>query len=128
MNDKTQAPSITPTGAASASTDVLGAFMQPRTLIDLTDEQLDQLAPLFLKLKSGGAIWGQIFGDGMHVKVISPEDVTKVQAALGRQENRTWSTAAEAYEAGLQEDATNVVGKGRAACGASRGGRRPERT
>ena len=89
-------------------TDVLGAFVQPRTLVALTDDQLDKLAPLFLALKYGGAIWGQIWGDGMHVKVISPKDVAKVQAALGRKENRTWGTAAAAYDAGLQEDAPNV--------------------
>lgn len=108
MSDGLPGDEITPAGGASALTDVLGAFMQPRALIDLTDDQLDKLAPLFLKLKSGGAICGQIWGDGMHVKVISPDDVTKVQAALGRQENRTWATAAEAYEAGRQEDAPNA--------------------
>jgi len=91
----------------------LTAFVQPRTLVELTDDQLDKLAPLFLALKSGGAIWGQIWGDGMHVKVISPEDVAKVQAALGRKENRTWGTATAAYEAGLQEDAHNVELTGR---------------
>lgn len=90
-----------------SSNDVLGVFVQPRTLVSLTDDQLDKLAPLFLALKSGDAIWGQIWGDGMHVKVISPDDVTKVQRALGRQEHRTWATAAEAYEAGMQEDAPN---------------------
>ena len=73
---------------------------------------------MFLKLKSGGAIWGQIWGDGMHVKVISPKDVAKVQVALGRVEDRTWATSAEAYEAGLQEDAPNVTLQRTAKCAA----------
>ena len=59
----------------------------------------------------------------MHVKVISPKDVAKVQVALGRVEDRTWATSAEAYEAGLQEDAPNVEVRG----GCRLAGRRPSR-
>jgi hypothetical protein len=51
-------------------------------VIDLTDEQRELLEPYIMSIKPGETMFAQVYGDGMRVKKMTPEQSTAIQIAL----------------------------------------------
>jgi len=55
------------------------------TIIDLTDEQMEKLAPLLGGCEKGGAVFAQIFVDNcMRVDVFDKDTALRIQSAIGK--------------------------------------------
>ena len=55
------------------------------TIIDLTDKQMEELAPLLGGCEKGGAVFAQIFVDNcMRVDVFDEDTALRIQSAIGR--------------------------------------------
>ncbi len=73
-------------------------------LIPLTGEQLAQLKPLFAQLENGGALFGQIWQDGIHAVVANAERTALLCESLKHHcpdslmESRLCGSAEEAFE------------------------------
>ena len=75
--------------------------------IKLTPNQLSKLNDMFCEMQPLGAIMAQIFVDGMHVKLLSPEEARSVQQSMvnfGISGGSVSNSAIESYERGIQRD------------------------
>lgn len=51
--------------------------------LPLSEEQKEQVRPLLMKVKTGGAVFGQLWKDGIHVGLINSETVNKLCELMG---------------------------------------------
>lgn len=63
---------------------------QKTTYIQLTAEQLAALQPLFNQLEHKGAVFGQIYKDGIHAAVVTPERMAIMMAELKNVGSGEW--------------------------------------
>lgn len=82
----------------------MSASAPKNMLIPLTGEQLAQLKPLFTQLENGGALFGQIWSDGIHVVVLDADRAALLCGSLeqycpdGSLSSRLCGSAEEAFE------------------------------
>lgn len=65
-------------------------------IIPLTDEQLDLLRPLIETAEEGGAVFAQLYMDGMRVNVFNAATAKAVADAIGTADGSIASSAQEA--------------------------------
>jgi len=82
----------------------MSASKLKNVLIPLTGEQLAQLKPLFAQLENGGALFGQIWSDGIHAVVLDADRTALLYNTLNKQSpdhnicGHLRGSAAEAFE------------------------------